>query len=188
MNNENNNQQNGQTGDTQDRNKKIMRGVGVVLIIVVIAALASGKWTKTGTKDATDGAVVTQEMPEGCKPGFLFSETSGKPCPTPADMTAVTTDTEAAATSPSGYDEAVRMYAGKVVLFDAACKTLPEAPTFAAGTRVLVANNSSKTQTLSLGGRTEALDAYHYFTVALKTPGELTAQCNGAAAATVTVK
>lgn len=188
MNNENNNQQNGQTGDTQDRNKKIMRGVGIVLIIVVIAALASGKWTKTGTKETTDDVVVTQEMPEGCKPGFLFSETSGKPCPTPADMTAVTTDTEATATSPSGYDEAVRMYAGKVVLFDATCKALPEAPAFTAGTRVLVANNSSKTQTLSLAGRTETLDAYHYFTVALKTPGTIVASCNGTAAANVEVK
>ncbi len=171
--------------ESQDRKKKIMRVTAVIVIIVVIAALVAGSAMK---RRAAAPAPVAAETVEGCKPGFLFSETSGKPCP--KDVTTVDTDTKAktAAAAPGGYEEAIRMYAGKVVVFDATCKPMPAAPAFALGDRVLVANNSDKEATLSLGGRTEKLDGYHYFTVSLKAPGEFKAQCNGTDAATVMVK
>ena len=183
MSNQDTNQQ-PQTPETQERNKKIMRAVVVVIVVIVIAVLASGSMTKR----PSDTKTVSDELPEGCKPGFLFSETSGKPCPAPATAALDDTDREESTTETSGYEEAIRAYAGKLVLVGTECKATPSETTVAVGTRMLVANNTDKTQTLSLGGRTEELEGYHYFTVALKTAGTMKATCNGADVATITVQ
>ncbi len=166
--------------EKQERNRKMLRVAGIVIILVIIAALVGNGSLKRSVAPTMDN------VPVDCKPGDLFSQTTGKPCPTPTDSPA---NVDAAASvGPSGYEEAIRMYAGKVVIFDAACKPLPVAPTFAKGTRILVANNSTKTQTLTVAGKSEVLDAYHYFTVPLATVGDTVVTCNGAPAATISVK
>ncbi len=177
--------------ESQERNKKAMKGIGIALIIIVVVVLAaSGKWFKSSDKTTTDQSLTTDTLPEGCSEGSLFSATTGKPCPsTPTtiggdSMKADKPDT----TETSGYDEAIKAYAGKMIAFDGDCKPAPASPEFAIGTRILVANNSEKTLILSASGRTETLDRYHYFTVTLPIGGMTDVSCNGAVAATVMVK
>ncbi len=165
----------------EERNRKTLRIAGIIVAIVVIAALVgNSKW-----KRASDTAV--NDVPADCKPGDVFSKETGKPCPSAIE----TADTEvrtATSNGPGGYEEAIRMYAGKVIIFDAACKSLPVTPMFTVGTRILVANNSSVALTLALSDKSEKLDPYHYYTYALKTAGDMVVTCNGAAAATISVK
>lgn len=174
---ENNTAKEAQTSDT--RKKNIIKIAGAILIIVVIAAIIGRGTSKAPVQQPADAG-----MPDGCKPGYLFSETTGKPCP--KDET-----TQAPQTAPatvSGYEEAVKSYGGKVVLFDGACKSLTTIAPQTVGTRILIANNSDKQLTIAVPGRTQILDSYRYFTYPLKASGAVTVTCGGAPAVVVTVK
>lgn len=168
------------TGD-DNKNRKIGRVIAVIVAVIVIAALIIGGGRTSETVSTADG------LPEGCKPGFLFSETTGKPCP--QEESVVANDTVLATTTgSSAYEDAIRTYAGKVVVFDAACKPVATPSSVTAGTRVLIANNSDKELTLAVGQKSEVLDGYHYFTTTLTTKGDAKVMCNGKEAATISVK
>jgi hypothetical protein len=174
--------------DTTGRKQNMMKLGSIILVIVVILALANGKWAPSKSK-TSEKAAVTAELPEGCKPGFLFSETSGKPCPAPAETTDIAAPAVVATpAASSGYDDAIKLYAGKVVSFDAECKALPAVATFAPGTRILVANNSKATLSFKMLGMTKELRPYHYFLTNLKDSGVTTISCNGDVTSTLTVK
>lgn len=159
------------------RNRKGLRvAIIVIILIIVAAAIGNSKWKAS---KSSDDAVLSD-----CKPGDLFSQSTGKPCPQTADTT---TDTSADTATVSGYEAAIREYAGKVVVFDGACKPLPANPTFAPGTRILIANNAPKAATIAFADKTESLDGYHYFTYSLKT-ADVMVTCNGAPAVTISVK
>lgn len=171
-----------QDTNTEQKNGKTGRIIAVVVAVLVIAALIVG--TAQRKKNATETPEAA--MPEGCKPGYLFSETTGKPCPSSTESLSVE-DGTTASTEASGYEAAVAAYAGKLVVVDAACKATPSALTVGANTRVLIGNNSSSSLTLGLGDRSESLDGYHYFTYSLKSGGDMKVMCNGAEVATITV-
>ncbi len=174
---ENNTPKQAQTADT--RKKNILKIAGAIFIVVVIAALIGrGAQTKKATEQAIDTG-----MPEGCKPGFLFSETTGKPCPKDETATPI-----AETAKPSAYEDAIRSYGGKLVFFGEGCKALPTAQSQKVGTRILIANNSAKQITVEVPGRTQALDSYRYFTYPLSVAGEVSVKCNGAPVATISVK
>lgn len=171
---------NEQTTD-ENKNRKIGRIIAVIVAVIVVVALIIG-----GAHKKSDTASQTSDLPEGCKPGFLFSETSGKPCP---QDKATTTDTATPApVATSAYEDAIHTYAGKVIVFDASCKPVATTASVSAGTRVLVANNSDKQLTLALGAKSEVLDGYHYFTTTLTAKGDAKVTCNGKDAVTITVK
>lgn len=167
-----------QDTNTEQKNGKTGRIIAVVVALLVIAALVVG--TAQRKKHVADAP----EVVEGCKPGYLFSETTGKPCPTTEPLSV---EGEKVATEASGYEAAVAAYAGKLVVVDASCKATPSALTVGANTRVLIGNNSSSNLTLGLGDRSESLDGYHYFTYSLKSGGDMKVMCNGAEVATITV-
>ena len=167
------------SNETPEKNRKIGRIIAVVVAVVVIAALVVG-----GTRKSEETAVTT-DLPEGCKPGYLFSETTGKPCPQP-EAAAETPATSVA--SSSAYEEALRTYAGKLVMFDAACKPVAVPGSLAVGTRILVANNSEKQLTLAVGEKKEVLDGYHYFTTTLSAKGDAKVLCEGKESFTISVK
>lgn len=168
---------------TDDKNRKIGRIIAIVVAVVVIAALIVG-----GAKKKDGPADTTAAVPEGCKPGFLFSETTGKPCPQ-ADTGTDADKTDEGVVNTSGYEAVIRQYAGKVVIFDGACKPISMiSGTIAPGTRILVANNSEKQLALSVAGKSATLDAYHYFTTTLRTTGDTSITCDSKSAATITVK
>ena len=178
---ENPNNQTPKEAQTPETRTKKGRRIAIVLIVlIVIGALASN-----GMLGKKNAAVDTTSngLPEGCQPGYLFSETTGKPCPQPEENAAVEDRSVAA----SAYEEAIRLYGGKIVIFDAQCKALPATQTLPVDTRVLIANNSPKQLSIAVPGRTEVLDGYHYFTYKLTTAGDVSITCNGAQAATITV-
>lgn len=165
----------------ESKNRKIGRIIAVIVAVVVVVALIIGGSSKKNKEAATDTT-----LPEGCKPGFLFSETSGKPCP--QDKATTTDTTTPAPVATSAYEDAIRTYAGKVIVFDASCKPVATTALVTAGTRVLVANNSDKQLTLALGAKSEVLDGYHYFTTTLSAKGDAKVTCNSKDAVTITVK
>lgn len=173
---------NEQTVD-ESKNRKVGRIIAVIVAVVVIVALIVGGSTKK-----EDTVTKGTELPEGCKPGYLFSETTGKPCPQ-TDTVSDSTATTEGVINTSGYEAAIRAYAGKVVIFDASCKPVSMiASSVAPGTRILVANNSEKQLEVAVAGKSEKLDAYHYFTTTLKSAGDAQITCNTKTAATIKVK
>lgn len=162
--------------EKQGRNRKMLRVAGIIIILGIIAALIGNGFLKR------TAAPMEGDVPAGCKPGDLFSETTGKPCP----QQEVSSDEQS--TVASVYEEAIRTYAGKLVVLDANCKALPTNPVFTAGTRILVANNAAKAATVSVAGRTESLDGYHYFTVTLPTKGDVPLTCNSTPAVVIKVQ
>lgn len=169
----------------EDHNRKAVRTAGIILAIVVILALiGNGVWKH---KQGTNTQPLDQST-EGCAPGALFS-TTGKPCPQPSttDLSAGASST-ASSTSGGSYDDAIHQYAGKLIVFNDACKPLQVNPTFAKGTRILIANNSTATLTISVAGVAKTLSPYHYFTVPLTTAGGNAVMCNGASATTINVQ
>ncbi len=175
---DNNTPKEAQTSDV--RKKNILKIAGAILLIVVIAALLG---RGTSQKKAADQAVDTG-MPDGCKPGYLFSETTGKPCP--KDESAVVPETQPVGVS--AYEEAIRSYGGKAVLIGAGCKATPLTQVQTVGTRILIANNAPAQVKIEVPGRTQILDGYHYFTYSLKTAGDVQVTCNGTPAALISVK
>ncbi len=168
-----------QDTNTEHKNGKTGRIIAVVVAVLVIGALV------VGSAQRKKNAAPTPEAAEGCKPGYLFSEVTGKPCPATTEPLSV--EGEKATTEASGYEAAVAQYAGKLIVVDSACVATPNALTVGANTRILIGNNSSQAQTLALGDRSETLDGYHYFTYSLKSGGEMKLSCNGADVATITV-
>lgn len=173
---ENNTPKEANTVEKHERNRRILRVAGIIIILGIIALIGNGFLKRTA-------APMEGDVPAGCKPGDLFSETTGKPCPQPEENAAVEDQSVVA----SAYEEAIRLYGGKIVIFDAQCKALPATQTLPVDTRVLIANNSPKQLSIAVPGRTEVLDGYHYFTSKLTTAGDVSITCNGAQAATITV-
>ncbi len=179
-------QENNPQNQAPTKSHKIINIAIIVIVLVIIAALiGNGKWKKN-----TDTAVSNDQttLPEGCKPGYLFSETTGKPCPAPVEEKKEVVTAPTTKPAPSGFEEAVRLYSGRAIMVDAACATTPATLEVATGTRVLVANNSNKSHTLALGEKKENLTSYHYFTTGLKLPGTYTLTCDGLDKAVITVK
>lgn len=170
--------------NTEDtKNRKIGRIIAIVVAVIVIAALIIGGARKDAPVDT-----ATVVVPEGCKPGFLFSETSGVPCPQTETPESVQTDTEGVLNT-SAYEAAIRQYAGKVVIFGEACKPISTiSGSIAPGTRILVANNSNTSLALAVAGKSEVLDGYHYFTTTLKTAGDTAVTCDAKTAAIIKVQ
>lgn len=164
---------------TPQKNRKFINIAIAIIVLVVIGALVSnGKWKKRPDIDSS-GLSTQTELLEGCKPGYLFSETTGKPCPAETNITE---------TASSSFDQAIRAYAGKTILLDASCSAYPATATFTPNTRVLVVNNSAATFVVALADKKEELSGYHYFTTSLKAAGEYKVSCNGVDKAVITIK
>lgn len=151
--------------------------ISIIAIVVVIAIAVFAIPKKAATPTPTDSSADV-----GCKPGYLFSETTGNPCPQAAAN-------ETPVGAPSAYEAALKDYAGKLVAFDGACKQVSGiSSSIPAGTRILVANNSDKTIKLSVDGKSETLDGYHYFTTTIKAKGAVKVSCENKDAATINVQ
>ena len=101
-----------QDTNTEHKNGKAGRIIAVVVAVLVIAALIVG--TAKHKKNVAQAPAMTDD---GCKPGYLFSEVTGKPCPATTEPLSV--EGEKATTEASGYEAAVAQYAGKLVVVDA---------------------------------------------------------------------
>lgn len=192
--NQNNNKVNPENSDS---NRNIMRSIGIVLAVIIILVVFGILPKKNKTEQKDTNTPAGQELPEGCKPGYLFSETTGKPCPQPGeektegnqDKTQEDKKNQSSDSETSSYDSALAQFSGKAILLGADCKAMPENVEVSAGTRVLVANHTDKDAKIAVADlRTENLENFHYFTVALKEKGEYKVSCNDNTVATFNVK
>lgn len=154
-----------------------MRTAGIVVLLVIIIALViNARHNRTApVKEVVDTSVV-----EGCKPGFLFSETTGKPCApseTPTTKAIVVSD----------YDSVVASYETKKIVFTDACVATPIESTYAVGTRILLTNTGTTSADIVLGDKEVTLAPFRYATTVLKTAGTFSATCNDKEVASVNV-
>jgi hypothetical protein len=109
-----------------------------------------------------------------------------------APATPSQSETEDAQTTPAAADsqnessafaDAIKSYTGKAVILGVndkdECMALPEKLAVAAGTRVLVANNTTQQLSVEVADKKVDLDAYHYFTVSLGSALEYSVICEG---------
>ena len=150
------------------RNNKNIAVLALAVLLVAALAVATN-YIKQSRQTA-----VNTEKPAGeeCVDGLCPGTT--EPEATPAD-------------NPS-YEDAIRMYVGKTIVFGGNCEATPSAYTTKVGTRVLFTNSSKTVLNITASGKSVILRPYRYFTSTLKTPGSYPITCNGANAATITVK
>ena len=143
------------------------------IAVVVVAALAFGAtYLKRPKVDEPKEELI------GCQPGFLFNINTGEPCPNAEDKTA----TPAAVT---GYDAARKEYEGRSVVLDGNCTATPATLALKSGTRMLIANHSTKVLAVTFGNRTANLRPYHYM-LNTAVAGDTAVVCAGNTVATVT--
>lgn len=188
------------TEGASQKNWAIISTTVLAIVIIAIFAIAHGR-----------KSAPVMALGEGCRPGDAFSQTTGKPC-----LSGKEVDEEAQAmvtpckegevynqntgelcaddksmalkSDSSGYEATLKQFEGKSIMFDALCVGTPATLSVSAGTRVLVANHSSATNSLAFGGRKETLEPYHYMTNVFKVAGEYPVACNDKDTATVSVK
>jgi hypothetical protein len=164
----------------EHKNKIIL--LGVVIAIMAIVLLIPR--LRNSIRQTTDTASEETGLPEGCKPAYKFSETTGKPC----QVTQNAPENQTAPSNEAGYDAATKSYAGKLITFGDGCSVTPANLSVNAGTRIMLANTAKVPLTISFGSKTVSLRPYHYFTQSLPTKGTFSATCNDAPSATVTVQ
>jgi hypothetical protein len=138
---------------------------------------------------------------EGCRPGDLFSQTSGKPCQDeklasclegdvydrttgkPCGEPKINTSTEVL-----GYEAALKAFSGKSFIFNEECISPTKELEVIKNSKVLIANNSTRTLEIYTPTREKSLLPYHYMTVFLGDIGENTISCNGVVSGVVNVK
>jgi hypothetical protein len=133
----------------------------IIAVIIIIAVIA----VATKRKHAPQPAPAVPEA----------SQTQGDESVAP---TATDSDNET-----SAFTEAIKNYSGKSVILGVnekkECVALPQKLAVAAGTRVLIANNSAQQLSVEVSDKKVDLDAYHYFTVALGNALEYSVICEG---------
>lgn len=132
------------------------------------------------TEEANEATV------DGCLEGEKYDRNTGELCE--GEVAAPAAAAVLATTGALSYEAAIKQYAGKSVVVGADCAPNAAALEVAVGTRVLVANNSTKAQELSIQDRKVNLRPYHYMTSSVKVAGEFPVTCAGETVATVTAK
>ena len=160
MNNNGNQNQNGQSV-WKTKKARYLSILGAAIIIVIGVALVISQDKSAKTQDIA----VSPEVAA-------------------ADLSAPAT----APATPSRAD-ALKQYAKALVQVGDTCAVTPKDATFVKGTRVMVDNAGTTTQTVSLGDMSVVLKPLHYKTLKLDTTGTLAVLCNDKATdATVKVQ
>jgi hypothetical protein len=165
----------------KEHKNKIILLSGVIAIMALVLLVPRFRNSIRRTADTTSEETG---LPEGCKPAYKFSETTGRPCQAPQNVP----ENPTAPSSESGYDAAIKTYVGKVISFGEGCSATPTDLSVNAGTRIMFTNTAKAPLNINFGDKTVSLRPYHYFTRSLPTKGTFSAMCNGAPSATVTVR
>lgn len=168
------------TAPLKGANKKNLIISGAV-IVVVLAALfvvpTLGEKKEKVVEEATT-------LPEGCKPGFAFSETTGEPCS--QEEGAVV-----APTTPSGTlsrADALVKYEGNTITFNGECKATPETFTVAAGTTIMLNNETAARQSIMVGAKSYSIGSLGYTLSSMNMgAGEHAVSCGGTTVATIII-
>jgi len=152
-------------------------------------AVVSEETEALDTKDkveVVDTVKATEEKVESCIEGEKYNRNTGELCD--SEVASAPAAAALLATGNLGYEAALKQYVGKSILFGATCVPSTASLEVPAGSRVLVANNSTKALDLSIQDRKVTLRPYRYMTSSAKVAGEFGVTCGGETVATVTVK
>lgn len=131
-----------------------------------------------------------------CAPGDMYSIKTGKLCEGNTEDE-VATNTEASSpemiletpTKPaSTYELARQEYKGKVLSYNDTCQATPSEINTTPNSVVMIANDSTKTHTFTLAGKTMSLVPYHYDLIYIGSANTYKATCDGADAGSVVAK
>ncbi len=167
----------------QNKRNLIISGAVILLVLIALFVAPAVKNKAVNDKKSDEES----SLPD-CRPGDKFSGQTGKPCPAEAGVQGASTKKATDPYKGTGYAAALASYTGKSVLFKADCSATPAELSQSVGSRVMIANDSAATLTLSFKGRSERLAPYHYFLAPLTAAGDFSVQCNGNNAATVRVQ
>ncbi len=177
----------------------------IAFVVLALAAFAIFSFKQNKPEDTANNTNTQTQVSTvaGCNPGDKFSETSGKPCQTEAQIACANGELFDINTglpcvgsvnpkanpprSALGYNLAIQTYFGKNMLFNADCTPNPKILKAPLNTKVLFANNSNKTLEIDIPGRQAFLLPYHYMTKLLDKAGDFPISCNGSATGTVSV-
>lgn len=143
-------------------------------------------------------------IPEGCKEGYAFSETTGKPCleivfevcaegdiydrnTGEPCMDGAENNQANSKKGSMGYESALKEYTGKSLVFDSNCVSNPSELSVSLGSSVLLANNSDTALSFNAFGRVVNLRPYHYMLGTVSAP-ESVVSCNDKVASKITAK
>lgn len=140
-----------------------------------------------------------------CAPGDKYSVYTGDPCPiieeiidgitpnttdtsiAPVDATTAISD-ETAVKASSSYELARQEYRGKVLSYNDMCQATPAEITTTPDSVVMIANDSTKSHTFTLAGKTTSLVSYHYDLIYIGGANTYKVTCDGADAGSVVAK
>lgn len=160
--------------------RKIGKIIAIVVAGIVMVALIVG-----GIRKKEPTPVAESQLPDGCKPGYLFSETTGTPCPQPS---APALETSSIKTTQTSYQETVNAYTGKMMVFGPNCTLGATVASTKVGTRMLFANDGGMPVTITVGDRVQKLEGNHYFTMVFKAKGTIPVQCNAMDIANISIQ
>ncbi|MCC6198930.1 hypothetical protein IT401_01845 [Candidatus Nomurabacteria bacterium] len=159
------NNQNNKQGNEQATKK------GGIISAVVIVVVLAGLFLLPGVfkKNATTPTEEETTLPDGCKPGNQFSETTGEPCPLaeekasdgsltipPASSAVASADVLSRIAALEKYKDISIRFSGE------SCDATPEKFEVAKGTTILIDNETAKSHTIELGPKKYAVSSLHY--------------------------
>lgn len=163
-------------------NKRNLIISGAVILAVLVALFVV---PTLGNKK--DVATVPEEtgLPEGCKPGYAFSETTGEPCPKTEEET---TSVPASSDTLSRADAALK-YAGSTVRFSGDCVADPGEMKTAAGTTIMLDNDTDARRTIMVGSKSYSVGARRYTLSWMNMGvGEYAVSCDGKAVSKIVIQ
>ncbi len=161
-------------------NKKNLIISGAVILIVLVALFVI---PTLGDKKAAKVATEETGLPEGCEPGFLFSETTGEPCPKDETTPAPT------ATGALSRADALVKYEGNTITFTGDCAAAPATFTVPAGKTIMLNNETAARRTIMVGAKSYSVGSFGYTLSSMNMGvGEHTVSCDGKAASKIVIQ
>lgn len=151
---EQNNNQNGTASASKSNTKNLI--IAAIAIIVVIAlAIAIPHLKRSGTAPAPAADSVTA-----------------------TDTTTAQSADGSAVASLAAWNSLFDKYTGRLVVFGADCGTTPHTQVQQKGNTILLMNNGNVPHTITVGGASYTVGAYHYKTFMLNTAGSVLINCD----------
>lgn len=163
------------------------------LVIIVCLLIITGFMIHRKNVRKNNQEMGGEQLVE-CALGDKFSIKTGEPCPEKTEEvvsedTVETTDETDLSTAPAtAYELARQEYKDKVLSYNDMCQATPAELVTTPDSVVMIANDSTKTHTFTLAGKTTSLVSYHYDLIYIGTPQAYKVTCDGTDAGIVTAK
>ncbi len=171
-------EQNNNTVAPAAANKKNLIISGAVILVVLVALFVV---PTLGEKKAAKAPTDETTLPEGCKPGFEFSETTGEPCLKDESVTVAPAALSRA--------DATMKYAGSIVRFTGECVADPATLSTTPGKTVMIDNDTDARRTIMVGTKSYSVGAHRYTLSSMNMgQGEYNVSCDGTVVSKITIQ